>query len=45
MFVQDALLFLIVIISMIYAFLSFHIVGSKCEKWKEELLLWSATPL
>jgi len=40
--VQDALLFLIVIISMIHGFLSFHIVVSKCEEWKEEAFLWSA---
>jgi len=36
--VQDALLFLIVITSMIHDFLSFHIVVSKCEEWKEEAI-------
>ena len=41
--VHDALLFLIVIISMIHDFLSFYIVVSKCEEWKEEALL-SSTP-
>ena len=40
--VQDALLFLTVIISMIHDFLSFYIVVSKCEEWKEEAFLWSA---
>jgi len=40
--VQDALLFLIVIISMIHEFLSFYIVVTKYEEWKEEALLWSA---
>ena len=40
--VQDALLFLIVIISMIHDFLSFYVVVSKCKEWKEEALLWSA---
>ena len=39
---QDALLLLIVIISMIHDFLSFYIVVSKCEEWKEEALLWLA---
>ena len=50
--VQDALLFLIVTISMVHDFLSFYIVASKCEEYKEEALLWSvpgdiniATPL
>jgi len=33
--VQDALLFLIVIISMMHDFLSCYIVVSKCEEWKE----------
>jgi len=28
--------FLIVIINMIHAFISFYIVVSKCEEWKEE---------
>ena len=27
---------------MIHDFLSFYIVVSKCEKWKEEAFLWSA---
>jgi len=27
---------------MIHYFLSFYIVVSKCEEWKEEALLWSA---
>jgi len=27
---------------MIYGLLSFYIVVSKCEEWKEEVLLWSA---
>jgi len=40
--VQDALLFLIVIIVMIHDFLSFYIVVSKCEEWKVEAFLWSA---
>jgi len=40
--VEDSLLFLIVIISIIHDFLSFHIVVSKCEEWKEEAFLWSA---
>jgi len=40
--VQGALLFLIVMISMIQDFLSFYIVVSKCEEWKEEAFLWSA---
>ena len=40
--VEDALLFLIVIISMIHDFLSFYIAVSKCEEWKEEVFLWSA---
>jgi len=40
--VQDVLLFLIAIISMIHDFLSFYIVVSKCEESKEEALLWSA---
>jgi len=31
-----------VIISMIHDFLSFYIVVSKCEEWKEEAMLWSA---
>jgi len=39
---QDALLFLVVILSMIHDFLSFHIVARKCEEWKEEAFLWSA---
>jgi len=33
--------FLIVIISMIHDFLSFYIVVSKCEDWKEKAFLWS----
>jgi len=51
-FAQDAVLFLIVIISMIHDFFSFYIVVSKCEEWKEKVCLWSvpgdiniATPL
>jgi len=39
---QEALLFLIVIISKIHDFLSFYIVVSKCEEWKEEAFLWLA---
>jgi len=27
---------------MIHVFLSFYIVVSKCEEWKEEAFLWSA---
>jgi len=27
---------------MIHDFLSFHIVVSKCEDWKEEAFIWSA---
>jgi len=27
---------------MIYDFLSFYIVVSKCEEWKEEVFLWLA---
>jgi len=27
---------------MTHDFLSFYIVVSKCEEWKEEALLWSA---
>jgi len=27
---------------MIHDLLSFHIVVSKCEEWKEEAFLWSA---
>jgi len=38
--VQGALLFLIAIIGMIHDLLSFYIVVSKCEDWKEEALLW-----
>jgi len=41
--VQDALLFLIFVISMIQDFLSFYIVVSKCEEWKVEAFLWSVT--
>jgi len=40
--VQDALLFLIVIINMIHDFFSFYIIVSKCEEWKEKAFLWSA---
>jgi len=40
--VQDALLFLIVTTSMIHDFLSFYIVASKCEEWKDKAFLWSA---
>ena len=40
--VQDALLFRIVIISMVHDFLWFYIVVSKCDEWKEEAFLWSA---
>ena len=40
--IQDVLLFLIVIISMIHEFFSFYIVVSKCEEWKEKAFLWSA---
>ena len=40
--VQDALLFVIVIISMIHDFLSFYIVVSKCEERKVEAFSWSA---
>ena len=36
------LLFLIVIISMMHDFLSFYIVVSKCEEWKENAFLRSA---
>jgi len=27
---------------MIHDFLSFHFVVSKCEEWKEKVLVWSA---
>jgi len=37
--VEVALLFLIVIISMIRDFLLFYIVASKCEEWKEKAFL------
>jgi len=40
--VQGALLFLIVIKSMIHDFLTFYIFVSKCEEWKEKAFLWSA---
>jgi len=50
--VQDALLFLIVVISMRHDFFSFDVVVSKREEWKEKAFLWSvpgdiniATPL
>jgi len=50
--VQNALLFLIVVITTIHDFLSFRIVVSKCEEWKEEAFFgrpWAtviiATPL
>ena len=33
---------LVVIICMIHDFLSFYIVVSKCEEWKEKAFLWSA---
>ena len=33
---------LLLLISMIYDFLSFSIVVSKLEEWKEKALLWSA---
>jgi len=28
---------------MIHDFLSFYIIISKCEEWKEEAFLWSAS--
>jgi len=41
--VQYDLLFLTVVLSMINNFLLFYIVVSKCEEWKVEAFLWSAS--
>ena len=36
------MLLFLTVISMIHDFLSFYIVVSKCEVWKEEAFLWLA---